>query len=54
MLLVGLAIGGILGGVLEATTTMTEPAAYLSMVLLWGGLSLIVFYGVHKKVLSDE
>jgi CBS domain containing-hemolysin-like protein len=54
MLLVGLAIGVILGGVLEATTTMTEPAAYLSMVLLWGGLSLIVFYGVHKKVLSDE
>lgn len=54
MLLVGVAIGVILGGVLEANTTMLEPMAYLSMILLWGGLSLIIFYAIHKKILANE
>ena len=54
MLLVGLAIGVILGGVLEVNTNIPEPMAYLSMVLLWGGLSLILFYAIHKKMLSQE
>jgi len=54
MLLVGLAIGVILGGILEVNTNIPEPMAYLSMVLLWGGLSLILFYAIHKKMLSQE
>ncbi len=54
MLLVGLALGVILGGVLEANTNMPEPMAYLSMILLFGGISLILFYAIHKKMLKDE
>ncbi len=53
MLLVGLALGVILGGVLEANTMMPQEAAYLSMILLWGGLSLIVFYAIHKKMIAE-
>lgn len=53
MLLVGLAIGVLLGSVLEVNTNIPEPMAYLSMVLLWGGLSLILFYGIHKKLKEE-
>jgi len=54
MLLVGLAIGVILGGVLDATTAMHEAGAYLSMVLLFGGLSLIIYYAIQKKLPKEE
>jgi len=50
MLLVGLAIGIILGGVLEASTQMHEASAYFSMILLFGGLSLILYYAIQKKL----
>ena len=48
--MVGLALGVILGGILNNQTNMPEPMAYLSMILLFGGLSLIVFYGIQKKL----
>ena len=54
MLLVGLAVGLILGGVLEANTVMNEAAAYVSMVLLFGGLSLIIFYAMFKNEMLEK
>ncbi|MCU4162961.1 DUF6249 domain-containing protein [Carboxylicivirga caseinilyticus] len=53
MLMVGLAVGVVLGSVLQNNTMMNEAAAYLSMVLLFGGLSLVLFYLIQKK-LNDE
>ncbi len=49
MFLVGLAVGVVLGGVLEANTNMPEEMCYLSMILLFGGLSLILFYVIQKN-----
>ncbi|MCT4590853.1 MAG: hypothetical protein N4A71_23720 [Carboxylicivirga sp.] len=54
MLLVGLAVGLILGNVLVVNAVMPEEVAYLSMVLLWGGLSLVLFYGIHKKLINED
>jgi len=53
MFLVGLAIGVILGAVLDTYTSLHEAAAYFSMVLLFGGLSLILFY-ITQKRLNEE
>ncbi|MBK3518963.1 DUF6249 domain-containing protein [Carboxylicivirga marina] len=54
MLLVGLAIGIVVGNVLNASTDMPEPMAFLSMILLFGGLSLILFYTIQKKALAED
>nr|WP_319399834.1 DUF6249 domain-containing protein [uncultured Carboxylicivirga sp.] len=53
MFMVGLAVGVMMGAVLESYTMMYESAAYISMVLLFGGLSLVLFYLIQKK-LNDE
>lgn len=50
MFLIGLAIGIILGAVLERYTGMPETMAYLSMVLLLGGVALVLFYVVQRKL----
>lgn len=49
MLMIGLAIGILMGTVLDANTLLHETAAYLSMVLTFGGISLVVFYVLFKN-----
>lgn len=53
MFLVGLAIGILMGAYLDAHTMMDEAAAYLSMVLAFGGLSLVLFYLLMKNKLKE-
>lgn len=53
MLLVGLAVGILMGNVVNVRTEMPEAMAFLSMILLFGGLSLIIFYTIRKKMLND-
>jgi len=48
LLLVGLAMGVLVGALLEAHTLLNEATAYFSMVLAFGGLSLVVFYLLFK------
>jgi len=45
----GLAIGTLLGFLL-ASIGVIEPVAYLSMIFLFGGLGLILFYIIFKDV----
>jgi hypothetical protein len=45
----GLAIGTLLGFLLTLLGVV-EPVAYLSMIFLWGGLGLILFYILFKDV----
>lgn len=48
--LVGLAIGFIVGDVLALAGTVTDWIAYISMIFLFGGLSLLVFYLIARKI----
>lgn len=54
MLLVGLAVGVLLGNVLDANTQMPEAVCYFSMILLFGGLSLMLFYFIQKNNIDDK
>ena len=45
----GLAIGTLIGFLL-ILLGVVEPVAYLSMIFLWGGLGLILFYILFKDV----
>jgi predicted MFS family arabinose efflux permease len=47
--LVGIAVGFIIGDLLANRNVMTEEIAYISMVLLFGGISLLLFYFIVRK-----
>ncbi len=54
MLLVGVAVGILLGNILETHAYMEEEVAYFSMIFLFGGLGLIINYFLEKKEESKE
>lgn len=47
--LVGIAIGILLGNVLEVSTTLQPVVAYFSMIFFFGGLGLILSHIIEKK-----
>ena len=52
MLLVGVAVGQFVGGIMARYTVIAEPVAMFSMTFLFGGLGLLIFYytiGRHAK-----
>lgn len=49
ILLVGLAIGILVGNILVEYTRMSEEVSYFSMIFLFGGLALLTFYSLAKK-----
>lgn len=50
LFLIGIAIGILLGNVLEATTALEPEVSYFSMIFLFGGLALVISYFVGKKM----
>ena len=54
--LLGLAIGFIIGDLLAVGGYLSDAVAYISMVLLFGGISLLIFYALLKrrKTLADD
>ena len=54
LLMVGVALGILLGNVISETTSIQEEVAYFSMTLICGGISLLVYYGMMKKQSKDE
>jgi hypothetical protein len=48
LLLIGVAIGILLGNILEATTALDEEVSYFSMIFLWGGMALVISHFVEK------
>lgn len=48
LLLIGVAIGILLGNIIEATTCLEEEVSYFSMIFLFGGLALVISYFVEK------
>ena len=49
MLFVGVAIGILLGNILEYATPLDEEVAYFSMIFLFAGSGLIINYFIEKK-----
>ncbi len=47
--LVGLALGFIVGDLLATSGAMNETVAYISMILLFGGIALLVFYLISRS-----
>lgn len=41
---VGIAMGILAGNILTINTNMEEPACYFSMIFLFGGIGLIIYY----------
>jgi hypothetical protein len=50
MLSVGVALGFLFGSLLATTMVMHEEVAYFSMIFLCGGISLILFYFIERKL----
>lgn len=54
MLFVGVAVGILLGNILDVSTRLQEEVAYFSMIFLFGGLGLIINYFIEKKEKEKE
>ena len=52
MFLTGIAIGLLVAYLLNEITAMNGVVAYFSMILLFGGLSLILYYPISAKFLK--
>jgi len=48
LLLIGVAIGILLGNIIEVTTALEPEVSYFSMIFLWGGLALVISYFLEK------
>ncbi len=46
---IGIAIGFLMGEILAEFTHLNEAIAYLSMIFLFGGIGLVVYYFIAKK-----
>lgn len=54
ILLIGLAIGLLLGNLLESYSGLEDVVAYFSMILLFGGIALVVYYLLMKKLRPES
>ena len=52
MLLVGVAIGILMGSLIDEYSTLPEPVGYFSMIFLFGGIALVVNALMEKKRLE--
>jgi len=53
ILLVGLAVGILIGNILDTYTRMSEEVSYFSMIFLFGGIALLTFYSLAKKLKQE-
>lgn len=54
LFLIGLAIGILMGNILEVTTELGPEASYFSMVFLFGGIALVLSYFLGKKMTGSK
>lgn len=50
MLSIGIALGILIGELLSSTVNLDEDVSFSSMIFLFGGLALVMFYLVDRKV----
>jgi len=54
LLFLGIGIGILLGRVFAAYTCLGEEASYFSMICLFGGLSLVIYHFLGRKMEKQE
>ena len=54
MFLIGIGIGVLVGNLLSIMSNLHEPVAYGSMILLFGGGSLLTFYFIEKRLTRNK
>jgi len=54
LLMIGIAVGILLGNVISETTSVQEEVAYFSMTLICGGISLLIYYFLMKKQNKED
>jgi hypothetical protein len=54
ILLIGLSAGILIGNILDAYTRLNEEVSYFSMIFLFGGIALLIFYSIAKKQKETE
>lgn len=54
LLLIGVAVGILLGNIIEATTCLEVEVAYFSMIFLFGGIALVISYFLEKHHSKKE
>jgi preprotein translocase subunit YajC len=56
LLLIGVALGILVGNLLAASETFAEAqeAAYFSMIFLFGGMALLINYFIARKMFNEE
>lgn len=54
LLLIGVAVGILVGNILDATTVLEEEVSYFSMIFLFGGLALLISYFIEKQQNRNE
>jgi preprotein translocase subunit YajC len=50
MLLIGISLGILLGSALKRAEILSEPVAFLSMIFLLGGTSLVLYFFIERKM----
>ena len=51
---IGIAIGFLMGEILSELTHLDEGVAYLSMIFLFGGIGLVLYYFIARKHIRKE
>lgn len=54
LLAIGVGLGFLFGNVLEKYTEIEDGPAYFSMILLFGGAALLLYYAIIKKLKPDN
>jgi len=54
LLMIGLALGALMGNILEEATALEDEVSYFSMILLFGGIGLLVYYIIGNKKSKKE
>jgi Na+/H+-dicarboxylate symporter len=54
LLFLGLGIGILLGRVFAAYTCLGEEASYFSLICLFGGLSLVIYHFIARKMAKQD
>jgi Na+/H+-dicarboxylate symporter len=54
LLFLGIGIGILLGRVFAAYTCLGEEASYFSLICLFGGLSLVIYHFIARKMAKQD
>ena len=54
MIFIGIGLGIIIGKIISSSTSMEEEAAFFSMICLFGGVALMIFYIIAERLKGKD